>query len=111
MNFLGIKNFYIQDISTRSLKENIDKTFKKIVRIKKEHKIDTIFCPAYEGGHQDHDVANFICSRLKKNCMIYEFAEYNYFEKKINNNYFFCSTEKDKVIFLTSSEKKKKKSF
>ena len=108
MNFLGIKNFYLQDISTRSLKENIDKTFKKIVRIKKEHKIDTIFCPAYEGGHQDHDVANFICSRLKKNCMIYEFAEYNYFEKKINNNYFFCSTEKDKVIFLTSSEKKEK---
>ena len=37
MNFLGIKNFYIQDISTRSLKENIDKTFKEIVRIKKKN--------------------------------------------------------------------------
>ena len=39
MNFLGIKNFYLQDISTRSLKENIDKTFKKIVRIKKNIKL------------------------------------------------------------------------
>ena len=66
-----------------------------------------IFCPAY-GGHQDHDVANFICSRLKKNCMIYEFAEYNYFEKLIII-IFSISTEKDKVIFLTSSEKRKRK--
>ena len=108
--FFGIKNFYLQDISTRSLKENIDKTFKKIVRIKKEHKIDTIFCPAYEGGHQDHDVANFICSRLKKNCMRFmSLQNIIILKKKINNNYFFCSNEKQKVIFLTSLEKEKEK--
>ena len=111
MDFLGIKKYYLQDISTRFLKENIEKTFKKIKKIKKEHKIDTIFCPAYEGGHQDHDVANFICSRFKKKCMVYEFAEYNFFENKINNNYFFYSTDKDKVIFLTRSEKKEKEKF
>ncbi len=109
MNFLGIKKFYLQDIATRSLKENIEKTFKKILQIKKKHKIDSIFCPAYEGGHQDHDVANFICSRFKKKCKIYEFSEYNYFKKKINNNYFLNSTKKNKVIFLTDSEKNEKK--
>ena len=78
INFFGIKDFYLQNIPTRSLKENIEKTYNKILKIKKNHKIDTIFCPAYEGGHQDHDVANFICSRLKRNCKIYEFAEYNF---------------------------------
>ena len=36
MNFLGIKKFYLQDIATRSLKENIEKTFKKILQIKKK---------------------------------------------------------------------------
>ena len=82
MKSLGIKKFYIQNIYTRSLKDNIVKTYNKILKLKKKYKIDTIFCPAYEGGHQDHDVANFICSRLVNICKIYEFAEYNYYKKK-----------------------------
>ena len=100
INFFEIKDFYLQNIPTRSLKENIEKTYNKILKIKKNHKIDTIFCPAYEGGHQDHDVANFICSRLKRNCKIYEFAEYNFFKNRVNSNNFFIQTDKDNVIFF-----------
>ena len=70
LKILGVKKFFKQDIPTRKLKENIEKTFKKINLLVKNHKIDTIFCPAYEGGHQDHDVTNFICSRLRKSSKI-----------------------------------------
>ena len=42
INFFGIKDFYLQNIPTRSLKENIEKTYNKILKIKKNHKIDTI---------------------------------------------------------------------
>ena len=106
---LGFKKFYLQNISTRSLKLNIEKTYNKILKIGKLHKIDTIFCPAYEGGHQDHDVANFICSRLKGYFSIYEFAEYNFFQKKINSNKFIKPAKKDVIIELTNEEKKIKR--
>jgi Uncharacterized proteins, LmbE homologs len=43
---LGVKKFFKQDIPTRKLKENIEKTFKKINLLVKNHKIDTIFCPS-----------------------------------------------------------------
>ena len=60
---LNIRKFYLQNLPSRTLKDNISKTYIKIKKIIKSEKIDTIFCPAYEGGHQDHDVSNFICSR------------------------------------------------
>ena len=106
---LSVKNFYLQNIPTRSLKCNIEETYKKILKIGELHKIDTIFCPAYEGGHQDHDVANFICSRLKKYFNIYEFAEYNFFQKKINSNQFIKPQKKDIIIELNHEEKKIKR--
>ena len=49
MRLLKIKKFYLQDISTRSLKDNIERTYKKILQLKK-HDIDTIFCPHTKGG-------------------------------------------------------------
>ena len=35
MKSLGIKKFYIQNIYTRSLKDNIVKTYNKILKLKK----------------------------------------------------------------------------
>ena len=46
--------------------DKISETYFKIKKTIISKQIDTIFYPTYEGGHQDHDVANFICSRLKK---------------------------------------------
>ena len=105
---LGVKKFFKQDIPTRKLKENIEKTFKKINLLVKDHKIDTIFCPAYEGGHQDHDVTNFICSRLRKCSKIYEYAEYNFSKGQINCNEFVNPTKNEVTIKLSEKEKKEK---
>ena len=62
---LGVKTIYFQNISTRTLKDKILTTYDKIRKIIISQKIDALFCPAYEGGHQDHDVSNFICSKTQ----------------------------------------------
>ena len=108
LRYLGVKKFFKQDIPTRKLKENIKKTFKKINILIKNYKIDTIFCPAYEGGHQDHDISNFICSRLRNNSKIYEYAEYNFSKGKINCNEFIKSTKNEVTIKLSEKEKSEK---
>ncbi len=106
---LGVKGYFYQDIPTRTLKNRIYETFLKIKKIIKSKNIDALFCPAYEGGHQDHDVSNFICSKLKRFCKIFEFSEYNFFDNKINCNLFFDKKVKPKIYFLTNEEKKFKK--
>jgi len=109
LKILGVDSFYYQDIPTRTLKERISQTYEKIRKIIKIKKIDTIFCPAYEGGHQDHDITNFICSRFKRKIQVFEFAEYNFFKRKINVNKFIKSLNKEKIIILNENEKLYKK--
>ena len=109
LNALGIKKSYLQNIPTRSLKEKITATHKIIKKIIKKDRIDTIFCPAYEGGHQDHDITNFICSRFKKKIQVFEFAEYNFFKRKINLNKFIRSKNEENILRLNENEKLLKK--
>ena len=104
MELLDINDFFFQNIPTRTLKENIFETYTKIKKIINSKKIDTIFCPAYEGGHQDHDISNFICSRFLDLCEIFEFPEYNFFNRKINCNTFIDKNNFEKVIKLNSQE-------
>ncbi len=106
LEILNIKKYYYQNIPTRTLKNNISESYKLIYRIIKKNKIDSLFCPAYEGGHQDHDITNFICSRLKNLCKLYEFSEYNFYNRKINSNTFFDSKNNEKIILLNPSQKK-----
>ena len=108
LQYLGVKKFFKQNIPTRKLKENIEKTFKKINLLIKNWKIDTVFCPAYEGGHQDHDVSNFICSRLRNNYKVFEYAEYNFSKGKINCNEFVKPTKNEVTIKLSEKEKREK---
>ena len=61
------------------------------------------FLSCLRGGHQDHDVANFICSKMPKYCKVYEFPEYNYFEK-INCNSFLDNRGKEQIHILTKKE-------
>ncbi len=105
MEMLGITSYTCQDIPTRTLKMKISETFYKIKEFIYSKKIDTIFCPAYEGGHQDHDISNFICSKLSRLCIIKEFSEYNFFNRKINCNSFIKSSKGQKVLRLSNKEK------
>src|SRR6185312_635071 len=49
----------------------------RIAQILADHAIEALWTPAWEGGHQDHDVANFLASRAAGGRQVTEFAEYN----------------------------------
>lgn len=109
VKLLGINNISFQNIPTRTLKNYISKTYIEIKKIIKSKKIDSIFCPAYEGGHQDHDVSNFICSKFVNKHKVYEFPEYNYLDRRINCNTFIKLKGNETIINLTKDEKEFKK--
>ena len=104
VNILGIKKYFLQDIPSRTLKENISSTLVKINSILKTLKIDTIMTPAFEGGHQDHDVANFIASKFIDKLDVYEFPEYNNFNKLSVSNTFIKNYGKETKIILNDQE-------
>ena len=102
---LGVNDFFLQDIPTRHLRLNIDKSYFFLKRIILDKNIDTVFCPAYEGGHQDHDVTNFIVSKLKAYCKTFEFPEYNFHGRVINTNTFFEINGSEIILDLDYDEK------
>ncbi len=109
VKYLEVGEYFFQNIPSRTLKDNIEKTYKKLFEIVISKKIDSIFCPAYEGGHQDHDVSNFIASRFVKSCSVYEFAEYNFFNGKVNSNHFIKNSNNYVLLLLDEKLKEFKK--
>jgi LmbE family N-acetylglucosaminyl deacetylase len=74
---LGIEPLEFLGFPSRTLKAHLDEAGTQIGRFLAERTIDTIWVPAWEGGHQDHDVANFLASRVAGGRPVIEFAEYN----------------------------------
>ncbi|CAA6606223.1 conserved hypothetical protein [Rhodospirillaceae bacterium LM-1] len=72
------------DIPSRRLIEHLDEARQAIERLKAQQ----LWVPAYEGGHQDHDVANALAQTLRDRFEILEFAEYNFANKQVNSNQF-----------------------
>ncbi len=65
--------------------------------------IDRLWVPAYEGGHQDHDVANFLGAQLRRQVEVLEFAEYN-FARGVRTNEFPFATGHESVLELSAEE-------
>jgi LmbE family N-acetylglucosaminyl deacetylase len=60
-------------------KETFLKVSKKIESLIKKIKPLSVYVPAYEGGHLEHDLMNFLVSILRKKALleeVYEFPEY-----------------------------------
>jgi LmbE family N-acetylglucosaminyl deacetylase len=62
---------------SRDLKAHIEEAHAIIAAHRASVGADAIWTPAYEGGHQDHDVTNFLASRFAADVPVIEFAEYN----------------------------------
>src|SRR5262249_42277673 len=74
---LGITPVGFLDWPSRTLKSHLDEAMAAISRTLAERGIDEIWTPAWEGGHQDHDVTNFLAALLAAKMAVREFAEYN----------------------------------
>ena len=109
MKFFKVKKYKVQQINSRMVKDNLLKTFNSIKNIIKKYKIKIVFTPAYEGGHQDHDLANFLASKFKNYIKVLEYSEYNYFNQKISSNTFFKLNGNEIVYNLSEQDKELKK--
>ena len=106
---LGVEVYEFQEIPCRTLKSHLEPTREKIQQAMRNLGIDTVWTPAYEGGHQDHDVCSFLASTLNNQVQVWEFSEYNYFGNKVRSQEFFDPNGTEQIIKLNSSEKELKR--
>jgi LmbE family N-acetylglucosaminyl deacetylase len=76
-DILGIEPVGFSDWPSRTLKSHLGEALGWIAAIVAQRGIDALWVSAWEGGHQDHDVANFLAAHAGCGGPVLEFAEYN----------------------------------
>jgi LmbE family N-acetylglucosaminyl deacetylase len=89
----------------RQLKQHLDQAHRLIQAHLGATAADTIWTPAYEGGHQDHDVTCFLASQFRHEAAVIEFAEYNAAE---GTNRFPLRSGAETVLALSPDETRAK---
>lgn len=106
---LGMEPAWFQDIPSRQLKESLSSTQERLVALIRDQGMDTVWAPAYEGGHQDHDVANALAGSLRGVADVWEFSEYNYFGGRVRSQEFISTTGAERELSLDHSERERKR--
>lgn len=107
--FLGFDIAYFANIPTRTLKAALAPAHARLHQAIERNGVDTIWAPAYEGGHQDHDVANFLARRFAERAAVWEFSEYNNFGAKVHSQEFPCPSGAEIELALSGAEMEKKR--
>jgi LmbE family N-acetylglucosaminyl deacetylase len=105
---LGLTIIDHQSIPSRELKSHLATSIRWIRNHVSALRPDRIWVPAYEGGHQDHDVTNFIGAQLSEDCEVWEFAEYNFFAGKIQSQTFAHPNGTESILMLEDDETARK---
>jgi LmbE family N-acetylglucosaminyl deacetylase len=106
---LGLSIAGSQDVASRELKANLATSLEWVRRHTAEIEPDRIWVPAYEGGHQDHDVTHFIGSMMGDACAVWEFSEYNYVGGRVRSQEFIRPNGTEIVLDLDSEERSRKR--
>lgn len=105
---LGLQAVGFEDVPTRGLKDTMAETSERITAAVSQHNPDTIWAPAYEGGHTDHDVTNFLASTFRERLAVWEFSEYNYAGGRARSQEFPATNGSEQAITLTLDERERK---
>jgi N-acetylglucosamine malate deacetylase 1 len=110
---LGVRPLAFLDWPSRTLRHHLGEARACVARVLADPAtdIDTVWVPAYEGGHQDHDVTNMIGSTLADDGggpRVLEFAEYNFRDRVVRSHEFVSSSHDDVVLVLTAEERQLK---
>jgi LmbE family N-acetylglucosaminyl deacetylase len=108
---LGAEVTAFAEVASRRLKNEIEATRESILRWIATRQVDTLWVPAYEGGHPDHDVANFIASTFHNGLPVWEFSEYNFAGGRVHSNEFVRASGKETEIALSEGERRAKRKF
>jgi LmbE family N-acetylglucosaminyl deacetylase len=103
-DLFGYVTAFRQSVPTRNLRHAMGMSLSRIEAAIERLGIATVWCPAYEGGHQDHDVACFLASRLSGHIPVWEFAEYNFAGGHVRSQEFIRPTGFEMVLRLTPAE-------
>jgi LmbE family N-acetylglucosaminyl deacetylase len=101
---LGLEEAGRQDVPTRSLRLRMAETAALIQRTLEATAATMLWTPAYEGGHQDHDVANALASRLAHRVALWEFSEYHNAGGRVRAQEFIAPTGRESVLTLDPAE-------
>jgi LmbE family N-acetylglucosaminyl deacetylase len=101
---LGIAPAGFLDWPARTLKSHLDEAMAAIEQTVVERRIDEIWAPAWEGGHQDHDVTNFLAARFADKLPVREFAEYNFSGGRVRSQTFAQPNGTEEVLTFTAEE-------
>jgi len=81
---LGIARIADDGLAARRLRYALPAAYQRIRAAADAHAIDTLWVPAYEGAHADHDCANALAAALQRErarerveIAVWEFAEYS----------------------------------
>lgn len=101
---LGIEPVAFLGFPSRALKAHLSEAAAAIVRTCAERAIDAVWVLAWEGGHQDHDVANFLAAKAAGGRPVTEFAEYNRGAGAVRWNRFAAPNGGETELRLTPEE-------
>jgi len=88
----------------RTLKAHIEEALAAIRDAIGRHAIGLLWAPAWEGAHQDHDVANFLAAQLAELCPAMEFAEYHFHSGRVQSGRFFDAEGSERTLTLSADE-------
>jgi len=92
------------DRPCRTLKDHLAEALAEIEAALVDWRVDTVWVPAWEGAHQDHDVTNFLAAQLVGRVPVLEFAEYNFAGGVPRSHRFPHATGAETVLPLTGDE-------
>lgn len=101
---LGLREAARQDIPTRTLKGHLRQARALLERLLRELRPALLWAPAYEGGHQDHDVASFLAWLVHDRLPVWEFSEYNFAGGGVRSNAFLAATGAEQILSLDPAE-------
>ena len=106
---LGAEIACFSPVASRELKNDLRGARNLIVEQSAACGAGTLWVPAYEGGHPDHDLANFIASTVRQAPAVWEYSAYNFFGGSVRSNEFFSRTGGEIELKLSDDERRFKK--
>lgn len=106
---LGADIAHFSGTDSRHLKDEIDAAGELSMQLVATRHVDTLWAPAYEGGHPDHDVASFVASTFRNGLPVWEFSEYSFCGGRIRSNEFLVPGGDEIEIKLTEDERRLKR--
>ncbi len=101
---LGIEPLHFAARPARTLKAELGAALGEIAAALQRSAADSVWVSAWEGGHQDHDVANFLAARIADRVPVTEYAEYNYAGSAVRSQRFPRETGAETLLCLSARE-------